>query len=184
MIGVLALICTVCGAALSGFRDATAERIEYQVLTNVQGPRVAKVLEGSDNDLIGDRKKIVVDGQEILLFVGRKAGGPWAIAYETVGEGFGGELTVMAGYDLARDRLTGIRIISHKETPGIGAEVTEDQFTGRFEGLGLDVEFRIESEGGDIDALSGATYSSHGVCEAIRKSVLLYPRIKAQISNP
>ena len=58
MIVVLTLICTVCGFALSGIRNLTAERIEYQVLTNVQGPKVKLVLEGSDNDLITDRKKV------------------------------------------------------------------------------------------------------------------------------
>ena len=184
MIAVLTLICTVCGAALSGFRSATVERIEYQVLTNVQGPRVKKVLEGSENDLITDRKKIMVDDREVLLFVGEKGGDPWAIAYETVGGGFGGDLKVMVGYDIGRDKLTGIQIISHKETPGIGAKVVEDQFTRRFAGLGLGVKYLIENDGGDIDAISGATYSSRGVCEAIEKSVALYPEIKKQALTP
>ena len=72
MIVVLVLICTLCGIALSGFREMTAERIENQVLINVQGPGVKRVLEGSQNDLIADRKKIKIDGQEILLFMGKK----------------------------------------------------------------------------------------------------------------
>ena len=61
MIIVLSLISTLCGVALSGLRNMTAERIENQVLMNVQGPKVKRVLEGSENDLIADRKKITIN---------------------------------------------------------------------------------------------------------------------------
>lgn len=181
MIVVLVLICTLCGIALSGFREMTAERIENQVLINVQGPGVKRVLEGSQNDLIADRKKIKIDGQEILLFMGKKEGKPWAIAYETLGKGFGGDIKVMVGYDIDNDKLTGIQIVSHKETPGVGSKVTEDPYTQRFSGIDIDLEAapgkRLAKK---IDAISGATYSSKGVYEAIGKSLELYIKIKKQ----
>jgi Na+-translocating ferredoxin:NAD+ oxidoreductase RnfG subunit len=41
-----------------------------------------------------------------------------------------------------------------------------------------------KNEGGAIDAISGATYSSKGVLEAMRKSVALYPEIKKLGSKP
>ena len=178
MILVLCIICTVCGLALSGFRQLTAERIENQVLLNVQGPKVKIVLDGAENDLIQDRKKISVNGEEILLFIGKKGGKPYAVAYETSGKGFGGTITVMVGYDFTVDNMTGIQVVSHKETPGIGSRVAEEQFTKRFKGLHIDIKFAKEGCPGEIDAISGATYSSHGVCEAIRKSLALYPEIR------
>ena len=182
MIVVLTLICTVCGVALSGLRNMVADRIEYQILMNVQGPKVKRVLDGSDNDLINDYKNITVNDENFLLFTGKKEGKPWAIAYETLGTGFGGEIKVMVGYDLDTDKITGIQVISHKETPGIGAKVTEDQFTKRFRGLdiGISVGAKGEKCPGTIDAITGATYSSHGVCEAVQKNIELYPEIKKQ----
>ena len=51
MIVVLSLISGVCALALSGFRAATAERIEDQVLQNVQGPKVKLVLDKAENDI-------------------------------------------------------------------------------------------------------------------------------------
>jgi electron transport complex protein RnfG len=181
MIVVLSLISTVCGLALSGYRQATAERIENQVLTYVQGPKVKLVLKGAENDLIADRKKISVQGQEILLFLGKREGEPWAIAYETEGKGFGGTITVMTGYDIRVNNFTGIQIVSHKETPGVGSRVADEQFTGQFGGLHLDLQFEGEGCPGEIDALSGATYSSEGVCEAIRKSLALYPEVLKEL---
>ena len=181
MIIVLSLICAICGMALSGIRNMTAERIENQVLMNVQGPKVKIVLDGAENDLIADRKKITVKDKQLMLFIGKKEGKDWAVAFETVGKGFGGDLKVMVGYDIKQNNLTGLQVISHKETPGIGSRVTESQFTGRFQGLPIDIEIAPNQCPDEIDGISGATYSSKGVCEALRKSFDLYPEVKKQV---
>jgi electron transport complex protein RnfG len=181
MIVVLSLICTVCGIALSGYRDMTEERIENQVLMNVQGPKVKIVLDGAENDLIADRKKVTVKDKQLMLFIGKKEGKDWAVAFETVGKGFGGDLKVMVGYDIKQNNLTGLQVISHKETPGIGSRVTESQFTGRFQGLPIDIKIAPNQCPDEIDAISGATYSSKGVCEALRKSFELYPEVRKQV---
>jgi len=182
MIVVLSLICTVCGLALSGYRDMTAERIENQVLMNVQGPKVKLVLDGAENDLIADRRKVTRNYRQLLLFIGKKQGKDWAVAFETVGKGFGGDLKVMVGYDIEQNNLTGIQIISHKETPGVGSRVTKDQFTKQFKGLHIDIEIAPNQCPDEIDAISGASYSSKGVCEALRKSIALYPEIRKYVS--
>jgi len=181
MIVVLSVICLACGVALSGLRTYTADRIETQILLNVQGPKVNRLLQGSTNDLLKDRRKIRIGDQDILVFVGKKQGKPWALAYETTGKGFGGNLTVMVGYDLDNDNLTGIQVVSHKETPGVGSRVTEDAFTSRFGGLHVDLQVPANQCPSEIDAISGATYSSLGVCEALRKSLALYPEVKQKV---
>ena len=178
MLVVLSLICGVCALALSSVRSATADRIEFQVLRYVQGPKVNLVLAGAENDLLADRKKIVVDGEEMLIFIGKKGGEPWAIAYEGAGSGFGGEMIVMTGFELASGDLIGIQVITHKETPGIGTKCAEDPFTNGFMGLHIDSNFSTQAEGGEIDAVTGATYSSIGVCEAVRNSVAIFDQVK------
>lgn len=183
MVVVLTLICGVCALALSGLRDATADQIELQVLTYLEGPTVRKVLEGADNDLIEDRQKVEIDGKQYTLFVAKRDGNVWGVAYETVGSGFGGDITVMVGYDLTDDRLTGVQIVSHKETPGIGTKITMDQYTRSFIGMPLTSDFRLKSDGGDLDAITGATYSATGRAEAVRRSVELYPQVKARLQE-
>ena len=175
---VLTLICTVCGVALSGIESMTAERIIQQTLLYVQGPNVEVVLDGSENDLIADRKPIEIDEDELILFVGKKRDTPWAVAYETTASGFGGDVTIMVGYDLERDKLTGLKVGTNSETAGIGSRVTEDQFTKQFKGLNIDLEFTGAPCPNGVDAVSGATVSSTAVCEALKQSVELYPRIK------
>jgi len=175
---VLTLICAVCGAALSGIQRMTAERIVQQTLMNVQGPNVRVVLEGAENDLIADRKNIEIDGENLLLFVGKKNNNPWAIAYETTASGFAGDVTVMVGYDLEQDKLTGLKVGKNSETAGVGSKVTEDPFTKQFKGLAIDLEFVDGPCPSEVDAVSGATVSSTAVCNALKQSVELYPRVK------
>lgn len=184
MLVVLTLICAVCALLLSGVRSMTAEQIENQILVNVQGPAVNAVLDGSDNDLIADRRTITLQDRELTVFVGQRGGEPWAIAFQTAGVGFGGDVEVMAGYDLGADRLTGLRVVLHRETPGIGSKVTEHQFTKQFDGLGLDGNYALVSDGGTVEAVTGATYSSRAAAEALCKSVTIYQEVKQKILAP
>ena len=181
MLVVLTLICGVCGFFLAGVKAFTEERVEEQLLLNVKGPAVEKVLAGSDNELIKDRQKLTVDGTDVIVFVGKKGGKPWAVAYETAGKGFGGNIGVIAGFNLETDTLTGIGITTHKETPGLGSRVTEKVFGDNFVGMGLTENFNVAADGGTVDAVTGATYSSRGVCEAVRNSVAIYGAVKSQI---
>lgn len=183
MIGVLSAISGVCALALVGVRGATAERIERVVLTHVEGPAVRTVLAGASNDLIEDRRRVEIDGEPLTLFVATRDGRLWGVAYESVGSGFGGELTVMVGYDLTSDRLTGVQIVKHQETPGIGSKIAMEQYTRSFVDMPVTGDFRLRGEGGDLDGISGATYSTRGRAEAVRRSVALYPQVKALLRD-
>jgi len=181
MIVVLTGIAAICGFLLSAVKQVTAVRIEEQILVNVKLPAVNNVLASSTNDLVQDRQAITIDGQEHVVFVGKKDGKPWAIAFEGKGTGFGGDIGVMVGFDLEKNVLTGIGILTHQETPGLGARISEPLFTDGFKNKPLTAVFKVKKEGGEVDAVSGATNSSRGVCAAVQKCVAVYPAIKKQV---
>lgn len=93
--------------------------------------------------------------------------------------GFGGDISVLTGFDATRDALVGIGITTMKETPGIGTQVTNASFTDQFRGAALPVG--LSSDGGGIDAISGATISSSGVVGAVAKASQDYAQLKDQI---
>lgn len=181
MLLVLTLISGVCGYLLASVRFLTKDRIEEQILLNVKGPAVKKVLPDSTNDLIKDRKEITIGKEKSIVFVGKKDGETWAIAYEVSSKGFGGNIGVMVGFDIKEDKLTGIAITTHKETPGVGSRTTEDTFTGNFIGKAITEKFSIKADGGIIDAVTGATISSRGVCAAVSDAIKEYKNVKSQI---
>ncbi len=172
---VLTLICAVSALLLTGVRNSTSQQIENQVLKHVKGPAIKKVLAGSTNDPIVDRVKVEMDdGSDLDVFVG-KFDGKLKIAFEMQGQGYKGDpLSLIVGIDAEDEILVGIGVTTHKETPGLGSKVAEEPFGKQFLGLSLDENIRIRADGGVIDAVSGATKSSRGACEAVTSGIELY----------
>ena len=184
MVVVLSLLTGTAGLALSGLKVWTDPIIEGQVMTYVQGPALLQIFADADNDPIADRKKLPNPEnpeEQIVVFPALKGGALQAVAIETSAGGFGGDIGVMVGIDVASDNLAGISITTHKETPGLGSRTAEPGFTRQFIGHGKDVA--LSSKGGDIDAVSGATISSTGVVEAVNKAVNLYAQLAGDIKK-
>jgi len=171
---VLVLICAVSALMLSGIRSSTSQQIDNQILKYVKGPEVKKVFAGFTNDPIADRVKVKMDdGSELDVFIGM-VDDRAKIAFETQANGFGGTLSLVVGIDPETETLAGIGVTTHKETPGVGSRITEEPFRKNFPGLSLDANISIKADGGVIDAVSGATISSRGACEAVRLGIKLY----------
>jgi len=189
MILVLTAIAAVCGLLLSAVKKGTEKRIEEQILYNVQGPAVKDLFGYTEKideimpKIIGNRQEITVNEQKQSVFVDKKDDKPKAIAFESNAMGFGDKIEVLVGFDLEKDLLTGIGIITHKETPGLGARVTESVFRDNFKGKTLTEKFKVKQDNGIVDAISGATISSRAVCAAVEKSIALYPAIKENIKK-
>jgi electron transport complex protein RnfG len=183
MIVVLTVLSTFSGGLLAALRDGTKDRIEYQQLKFVKGPAIKAILEGSSNDPIVDRFKITdEDGVERSFFIGVFNGEPDAVAFESSGKGFGGDIGLMVGVDTRDDKLLGVGVTTHSETPGVGARAkTDPDFVAQFKGMSLIDTFKVKADGGQVDALSGATVTSRGVSMALTDAGKIYQRLKPKI---
>lgn len=181
MVIVLSLLCGLSGFALSYLKDVTTDKIESQVLTYVQGPALQSVFNGQDNSPIADRKVFSIDNKKITIFPARKNGKIFGIAIEEKGKGYGGDIGVMVGFDIISETLCGIGITTLKETPGLGMRVTEKGFMKQFFNKTTPVE--LTAQGGNIDAISGATISSSAVILAINKAANTFLKIKPEIDK-
>jgi len=184
MVVVLTILACVSGGLLAYIKDNTQEKIEYQQLVFVKGPAIRSIMEGSSNDPINDRFKIQHGDAERSFFVGVFDGNPQAVAFETTGKGFGGDIGVMVGVDVTEDRLVGVGVTTHAETPGIGARAkTAPSFAAQFRGMPIKDQYKVKTEGGEVDALSGATVTSRGVCGALTQAADIYQELKPQIAE-
>lgn len=185
MIVVLSAITGLSGFVLSGLKVWTTPIIEEQVLMNVQGPALKKIFVDGTNDPIADRKKMPKPGDEsqtINVFPSIKDGKLIAVAMEAAGKGYGGDVNVLVGFDVAKDTILGISVTSHKETPGLGSRVGEPAFTKQFKGLAPD-KAALKKDGGSIDAVSGATFSSIGASAAAQQAGAWYASLKDSIKT-
>ncbi len=182
MMIVLSLICGISGASLAALKKATAPTIEEQVLTYVQAPAIESVLSSFDNNPIKDRKKFNVNGKEITVFPAMKSGQLTGVAFETSGKGYGGNIGVMIGFDMDTMTLSGIGITTMKETPGLGSRVAGHGYTTQFKGHSIE-SINLKKNGGDIDAVAGATISSTGTVSAVQDAIAIFTTLKSKLAG-
>jgi electron transport complex protein RnfG len=183
MIVVLGLLGAFSGGGLALVKQGTASQIEYQQLKFVKGPAILEIMKGCSNDPLVDRFKIMDGETERSFYVGVFDGKPNVVAYETYGKGFGGDIGIMVGVNLETDGLVGMGVTTpFSETPGLGARAkTEESFKNSFKGLSITEPVKVKTEGGGVDAISGATITSKGVCAAITASSEFYNKLKPEI---
>lgn len=182
MVIVLTILSSVSGGLLAAIRNGTKERIESQQLEFVKGPAIREILKEASNNPIVDRFKLDDNGIERSFFVGVSDGKPDKIAFESFGKGYGGDVGLMVGIDVDDDRIVGVGVTTHAETPGMGARAKSDpSFVAQFKGLATDKAVKVTKDGGQINAISGATITSRAVCSAATDALDVYKRLKPQL---
>lgn len=182
MVVVLSLICGLSGLTLASVRKATAPVIEEQVLTHVQGPALKQIFPSHDNNPVRDRKRMDLgDGRSLTVFPAFRNGKLTGVAFETFGKGYGGPIGIMVGFATDGSRLEGIGVTTLKETPGLGARIVEPEFRDQFTNHSME-SIALTKQGGDINAVAGATISSTGTVAAVNQAVNIFRRIKDRIS--
>jgi electron transport complex protein RnfG len=184
MIAVLTILSCFSGGLLAAIRSGTKDKIENQQLEFVKGPAIRNILEGCSNDPIVDRFKIKDGDFERSFFVGIFDGKANTVAFESFGKGFGGDIGLMVGVNIDDDKIINIGVTTHSETPGVGSKAqTDPKLANRFKGLGLIQSFKVKPDGGKIDAISGATVTSRGVCAGVTEAGTVYKRLKSQVAE-
>ncbi len=88
-----------------------------------------------------------------------------------IAKGYGGDISVMTGVD-SEGKVTGVNILSHSETAGLGAKAAEKSFRDKFIGLVDGITVSKDKAGDNsIDALTGATITSRAVVNAVNAAI-------------
>lgn len=182
MVVVLTLLSVISGGGLSWLKDFTAPKIEKQEMELVKGPAIRGILSDAENDPVTDRFKIPDGDLERSIFVGVYNGKPNTVALETQVNGFADKVGLMVAIDTENNTLRGIGVTTHKETPGLGGNAKADPtFAAQFKGKPIDTELKVTNDGGDINALSGATITSRAVCKGTNDAIAIYNHLKPQL---
>lgn len=82
--------------------------------------------------------------------------------------GFGGAIDMMVGVDVS-GAVTGVAIVSQSETASLGANCTREDFRAQF--TGKTGTLSVSKDGGEIEALTGATVTSRAVTEGVNTAL-------------
>lgn len=166
---ILFLICLISVSALAGTNALTADKIvEAQLETAEQSRKI--VLSEADGFT-----------EENGYFTGTKGGAEVGYVFQTESKGYGGTVQVMTGIDMDGN-VTGVVILNHNETPGLGANADKETFRGQYEqpvkcgGFAV-VKNRPASEG-EVEALTGATITTQAVTDAVNLAIEQYEAMK------
>ena len=166
---VLFLICLLTTLALAGTNLLTKNRIAQQeILAEEESRQVvlpqAEVFEETDGYVIGK-----TDSGETAGYI-----------FVTEAKGYGGTIKVMTGIS-SNGTVTGVKILSHGETVGLGANVEKDSFLSQYNQAlpqsGFSVIKGATAGDGQISAVTGATISSNAVTKAVNEALTQYSAI-------
>lgn len=154
LVAVLAVICIIVSAILGGVNMVTHQRIE-DIQTEKTNAAFNAVLPADGyTQLEGDF------GNGISGVYEADTG---HVVQLTIG-GAQSNITLAVGVD-NDGVVSGVSIISHGETPGLGAKATEDSFRDQY--IGIEGSAALTKAGGTINALTGATITSQAVTDAV-----------------
>lgn len=176
---VLTIICAAAATALAFAYTLTKEPIAYQ-----QRLKKLKAIKAVQPDYDNEPDQEFVDlalaknkkGEDVLTrFYLTKRGEAYTGAVFLVSAaGYGGTIDIMLGVT-PDGTITGVQVLSHSETPGLGAKITEDNFCGQFKSKNLaNIKWALKKEGGDIDQITGATISPRATVKAIHKGLVSF----------
>ena len=159
----LLLITALVAAALAGVNAITGPKIAQLKEQKIQNA-VSQVLPGG-----GTLLESYSDETGLVQAVYASDAG---YAIQVAPGGFGGQIVMMVG--VKDGAVTGLSIISHAETPSLGAVIAEssdkgDAFRNQF--IGLTGELKVNKDGGAIDAISSATISSRAVVAGVNAAL-------------
>jgi len=156
----LLLITAAVAALLAGVNSITAPIIAAQKAEKTQ-QAISAVLPGG-----GDPMDSFTDSTGLVAAAYQGENG---YAFQVTPAGFDNTITMMVGVD-NNGEVSGISIISHTETAGLGAVAAASTSAGeafRAQFVGMTGSVSVSKDGGQIDALAGATITSRAVCEGV-----------------
>ena len=173
-------------------QQGTAERIA-NAEREAQVRALAEILpaDSYDNHLLDNR--IELNAPELghrspqSAYLALKGGEPSALILPvTAPDGYSGAIHLLVGI-FADGRLAGVRVLSHKETPGLGdkIELAKSDWVRSFEGKSLtdpgEDGWAVKKDRGDFDQFAGATITPRAVVKAVHGALRYFDTHRAQL---
>ena len=166
--GKLAIICAVAAAVLGLMNAVTEPRIE-QIKQERLEAALGKVSEGM---IVGEAQD-TDEGDAVStyypLYEGSKDDTPEGYICRILGNGYGGEMAVLAGYT-DEGKVFAVQLMENSETPGLGKEAEKSEYMQKYIGTGADKPVPVRKDmlsQDQADAVTGATITFIGVAKAL-----------------
>lgn len=161
----LGILSAMSAMLLAFFYNITAEPRQKAAVEAAEAA-VRTVLPPFDNDPLSNP---IVHG-DCIIYPAVMGDSLVGVAVKSVShDGFSGDIVAVTGFNM-RGEVINYVILSHAETPGLGAKAPE-WFTDPERGvIGSRSELRLRSDGGHVDAITAATITSRAFVDAVNNA--------------
>jgi len=194
--GTLLALFAAAGAGLVAFTyQQTADRIAANEREALLKSLTALVPATSiDNDIITDfitvSDPVLLGGESTTVYRGRRQGRPVAVVLTPIDPyGYAGPIRMLVAIN-HDGTLGGVRVVSHKETPGLGDRIEESRsdwilgFTGKSLGNPPPEKWKVKRDGGIFDQFTGATITPRGIVRTVKNSLLYFKQNREALFKP
>lgn len=188
---ILGLFAIVTVGLVAITRQATVERIQVAE-REAQIRALAQVLPaGSYNNHLLDNELQLRDpllsDRALPAYLALKDGQPSAIILQAIApDGYSGSIHVLVGIR-TDGRLAGVRVLAHKETPGLGdkIELAKSPWVLAFAGKSLqdpdEAHWGVKKDQGVFDQFAGATVTPRAVVKAVHRALQYFDAHKTEL---
>jgi len=179
MVLCLGLVCVVAALGLARVYELTKEPIAEAKREELLRA-IRAVLPPFANE--PDRDRVEADGR--IYYPGRAEDRLTGVAIPvSSSEGYGGNIEALVG--VAPDGVvTGVAILAHAETPGLGAKFTNPDYLAQFTGKSLaGARWAVKKDGGDFDQITGATITPRALIAAIQQGLRDFERDRPAVTS-
>ena len=145
-----------------------------------------------DNDIIKDTLAVPANAQlgtsrPGIAYRARLQGKPSVVVLEAVApDGYAGKINLIVA--IREDAsITGVRVVQHKETPGLGdyIDFAKNRWISLFDGAAharyKEGDWKVKKDGGQFDYMAGATITPRAVVKAVHKALHYYEENREQL---
>jgi electron transport complex protein RnfG len=171
MIFVLTAVTLISGTSLAIAYSVLLPRIEHN-----QQIALERSLSALFEDTSAPEFELI-DSEGPQIYRATSEGSLIGYAVRVATPGYGGVIHLLVGLDPELERISGMEVVEHVETPGLGGNIDTTSFKQQFQGLQTRQEISYVKSGGasadenEIAAISGATISTEAVVDGINKTL-------------
>lgn len=170
MVSSLVVVTLIASTALGYVYELTKGPIaEAKLAKKIRA--IDEVVVEYDNNPVDEMYKILIAGStdSLEVYPAKKGDQLVASAIRSFSpKGYGGNVWLMVGL-LPNGNIQNISVLEHKETPGLGTKMNNAEFKNLFIGQNPSTfNLKVTKDGGDVDALAGATITSRAFGQAIQ----------------
>lgn len=191
------LLFAVVGTAILAFtymqtrepilKSEEAEKLK--LITQIVSPNLF------DNNIVKDTIEVPPNAElgtdePGIAYRARLQGKPSAVVLEaTAPDGYSGKIRLIVA--IREDAtVAGVRVVSHKETPGLGdyIDFAKNRWISVFDGTSharyKEDDWQVKKDGGQFDYMAGATITPRAVVKAVHKALHYYEANREQLFAP